>query len=158
MSYLYYTPIHTHFFLLSEKKILSYENHCSHIISVMWPENLQLVLLGSLFHCTYQSYKPVKLFYLVKTDITVFMIVCHPYTTYSFHRLYCVPFLQVSHLCLVSSSFVSCLNLSQKMLKDWMTVSQNPLSRTIHSQAVNGWRWPGSFRLFVRKPSVYENF
>ena len=55
MSYLCYTPIHTHFFLLSEKKILSYENHCSHIISVMWPENLQLVLLGRLFHCTYHK-------------------------------------------------------------------------------------------------------
>ena len=25
--------------------------HCTHTVSVMWPENLKLVVLGSLFHC-----------------------------------------------------------------------------------------------------------
>ena len=40
-------PIYIH---CLRKKILAPEKHCPHIVSVMWPENLEFVLLGSLFH------------------------------------------------------------------------------------------------------------
>ena len=45
-------PYHYPFlcFSLSEKKILAPGEQCTHIVSNMWPENSELVLLGNLFH------------------------------------------------------------------------------------------------------------
>ena len=39
-------PMFTNFFLLSENKVLAPEQHCTHIVLVMWPESIELVFLG----------------------------------------------------------------------------------------------------------------
>ena len=39
-------PMFTNFFLLSENKVLAPEQHCTNIVSVMWPESIELVFLG----------------------------------------------------------------------------------------------------------------